>query len=61
MKLQTAFCQTRSDRLQQLLCLSFALGVDDHIIRLTLKRDGRVIPAHPVIERMMQEEVGQEG
>src|SRR5207248_4603814 len=53
MKLQFAFCQTCPDRLQQLLCLSFALGVDDHIIRITLERDARMIPSHPIVKGMM--------
>src|ERR1051325_2449589 len=61
MKLQTAFRQSRSDRLQQLLRLSLALGVDDHIIRIALERDARMVPAHPAVERMMQKEIGQQG
>src|SRR5262249_28823947 len=60
MKLQTAFRQSRPDRLQQLLCLSLTLGVDDHIICITLERDARVIPLHPVVEGMMQKEVSQQ-
>src|SRR5206468_4948584 len=42
MKFQTAFRQARPDRLQQLLRLSLALGVDDHIIRIALELDTRV-------------------
>src|SRR3954453_1014892 len=61
MKFQTAFRQARPDRLQQLLRLSLALGVDDHIIRIALELDTRVVPPHPVIERVMQKEIRQEG
>jgi hypothetical protein len=39
------------------LCLSFAFTVSDGIICISLKRYGRVIPHHPFIERIMQEEV----
>src|SRR3954449_11701941 len=56
-KFQTAFRQTLSDRLQQLLSSSLALGVDDHIIRITLELDVRIAPSHPGIERVVQKEV----
>src|SRR5436190_2185290 len=41
MKFQAACRQTRPDRPQQLLCLSLALGVGDHIVRLALELDVR--------------------
>src|SRR3954451_15753277 len=56
MKFQTALRQALPDRLQQLLRLSLALGVDDHIIRIALELDTRAVPPHPVIERVMQKE-----
>src|SRR5262245_8011388 len=61
MKFQTAFGQPRSDLLQQLLCLSLALGVDDRIVRIPLELDARMMPTHPVVEGVMQKEVRQEG
>jgi hypothetical protein len=33
----------------------------DDIIGITLKRDIRMVPAHPEVERIMQEEIRQEG
>jgi hypothetical protein len=32
----------------------------DHIIGITLERDGRMVPPHPHIERVMQKEIRQE-
>jgi hypothetical protein len=33
----------------------------DDIIGIALKRDIRMVPAHPQVERIMQEEIRQEG
>src|SRR5262249_48882656 len=60
MKLQMAFPQTLPDRYEHLLRLSLARGVNDHIIGIALERDVRVVPAHPLVERVMHEEIRQE-
>jgi hypothetical protein len=39
-------------------CLPLCLAVQDHIVRVALKRDGRKLPAHPRIERVVEEDVG---
>jgi hypothetical protein len=35
--------------------LSRALAVNDGIISVSLKRNGRIVPCHPLVERIMQE------
>src|SRR5262249_45241977 len=60
-KLKTALLQTLPDRLEHVLRLSPALGVNDHIIRIALELDVRIGPGHPVIERIMHEEICQQG
>ena len=60
-KLKTALLQTSPDRFEHVLRLSPALGVDDHIVRIALELDVRVGPAHPEIERIMHEEIRQQG
>ena len=34
--------------------------MDDRIVRIALERDARISPLHPEIERVMQEEIGQQ-
>lgn len=60
-KLKTALLQTSPDRFEHLLRLSLALGVDDHIIGIALERDVRIGPGHPEVERIMHEEIRQQG
>jgi hypothetical protein len=35
--------------------------VHDHVVAVALEADGRVLPGHPEIERVVQEDVGQQG
>src|SRR4051794_16832136 len=60
-KLETALLQTSPDRLEHVLRLSPALGVNDHIVGIALEPDVRIGPAHPEVERVMHEEVRQQG
>ena len=45
--------------LLQLFCLSSAHTVAYSIIRISLKGDGRIFPHHPLIECVVEKEVGQ--
>src|SRR5260221_5250243 len=60
MKFQTALCQPAPDGLQYCSRLRFAPAMDDYIVSETLEVDGRKRPRHPHVERIMQEQVGQE-
>ena len=40
--------------------LSLAIAMHDDVVSITLEGDGRIVPAHPDIEGIMQEEVGQQ-
>src|SRR5277367_3662905 len=60
-KLKTAFLQTSPDRFEHELRLSQALGVNDHIVRITLELDRRIGPDHPEIKRIVHEEIRQQG
>jgi hypothetical protein len=61
MKLQTALLQALPDRFEHVLRLSPAPGVNDHIVSIALKPDVRIGSAHPEIERVMHEEIRQQG
>src|SRR5260370_25572404 len=60
MKFQTELCQPAPDGLQSCSRLRFAPAMDDYIVSETLEVDGRKRPRHPHVERIMQEQVGQE-
>src|SRR5262249_35632310 len=60
MKFQTALCKPAPDGLQYCSRLRFAPAMDDCIVSETLEVDGRKRPRHPHVERIMQEQVGQE-
>jgi hypothetical protein len=60
MKLQTALLEPTTDGLLHRTGLPLAPTVDDGIARITLERDAREGPLHPLIERVVQEEVGQQ-
>src|SRR5262249_31062611 len=61
MKLKPALPQTSPDRFEHVLRLSPALGVDDHIVSIALEPDVRIGPAHPEVERVVHEEIRQQG
>src|SRR5947209_14074852 len=60
-KLKTALLQTLPDRFEHLLRLSPALGVNDHIVGIALEPDVRIGPGHPEVERIVHEEIRQQG
>lgn len=43
------------------LRLGFAAAVHHHVIAVPFERDSRIVPGHPHVERVMHEEVGQQG
>ena len=60
MKLQAAFCKATPDGLQHRSSFLLAPAVDDGIVRITLEADARIVPLHPQIERVVQEQIGQQ-
>src|SRR5215475_2611859 len=60
MKFQTALCKPAPDGLPYCSRLRFAPAMDAYIVSETLEVDGRKRPRHPHVERIMQEQVGQE-
>jgi hypothetical protein len=60
-ELEPAVRQPRSDRTPQPAGLAFASRVHDHVVAVALEADGRVLPGHPEIERVVQKDVGQQG
>ena len=45
----------------QMLCLCFTSAVADRIVGIAFERTIRIGPAHPDVERVVQEQVGQQG
>jgi hypothetical protein len=60
MKFQAALPKPIPDGSQHCLCLTLAPAMDNGIVRVALERDTRVIPPHPLIKRIVQEQVGQQ-
>ena len=60
MDVQPALRQTTFDVRQDLLRLRLRPTVRDDIIRVPLERNVRVRGPHPVVEREVQEDIGQE-
>src|SRR5262249_44046327 len=60
MKLQTALLEPIADRFEHLPRMPLAAAMDDRIVSIALELDRRKIPAHPVIERVVQEQVGEQ-
>ena len=54
MKLQPDFDQPACKRLPHLAGLTLTDAMDHTIVRIALERDGRELPDHPQIERVMQ-------
>src|ERR1035438_2724861 len=61
MKCQPAFSEPLLKRCVQISRLLLTSTMADDIIGIALKRDIRMVPAHPQVERIMQEEIRQEG
>ena len=60
-KLQTQGLEPLGDPGPQLAGLVLAVAVDHDVIRVALERAGRVLPVHPAVERVVHEQVGQDG
>src|SRR5262249_16583370 len=60
-QLQTDLRQPLDDRVEHELRLRLAPAVQDRIIRVALERDGRKLPGQPPVERVVQEDVRQQG
>src|SRR5271165_1034418 len=60
MKLQSAFGKATPDGVQHRSCFLLAPAVNDCIVRVTLEPDARILPLHPEVERVVQEQVGQQ-
>ena len=60
-ELQTDLRQPFDDRIAQHLRLRLCLAVQDHIVRVALERDRRILPDEPHVERVVQEDVRQHG
>jgi len=61
MKLQPALSKTLRQTLLQFSCLSLAAAVAENIIGKTLKRDILMVFGHPPVERVVKEQVTQQG
>src|ERR1043165_808589 len=59
MRFQLAVTQTLLDRSLDLLRLGLGSTVDHDVVRIALERAVGVLPAHPRVERMVQEDIGQ--
>jgi len=61
MKRQSAVREPPLKRCAQRPRLLLTAAVAYRIIRIALERDGRMIPTHPPVERVMEKEIRQEG
>ncbi len=59
-ELKPALRQPLRDRGPQLQGLSLTVGMDNHVIAVALELDGRVLPSHPRIQRVMHEHVDEQ-
>src|SRR4030042_675768 len=57
MKFQSTFSKPLLNRRPKTYSLGFTSTVANPIIGITLKRDLRIMPLHPLIERIMQKEI----
>ena len=60
-ELEPALRQPRSDHGPPLQGLALASGVDNDVVAVALKLDGRERPGHPRIKRVVHEHVGEQG
>src|SRR5262249_14204190 len=61
MYLESAHLESTFDAFQDLPCLLFRPAVRHNIVRVSLERHGRMSLLHPVVEREVQEDIGQKG
>src|SRR5262252_1042397 len=61
MQHQVAGRKAISKRAPQHLCLLGALTVTDDVVRVSLERNVRTGPRHPHVERVVQEQIRQQG
>ena len=61
MKFQSTFSKPLLNRRPKTFSLGFTLTMANPIIRITLERDLRKIPLHPLVERIMEKEIRKEG
>src|SRR2546422_3575094 len=61
MELQAETRQPLTNGAQHPLCFDFAPAVNHRIIRVALETDRRELPGQPDVERVVEEEVGQQG
>src|ERR1700748_397238 len=59
-KLQTALLEPITDRFEHLLRVPLAPAMDDGVVCIALELDRRKGPSHPDIERVVQEQVGEQ-
>jgi hypothetical protein len=59
-KLQFALRESTTDGVQHRTRLPLTPAMDDGIVRIALELDVRKRPPHPEVERVMQEEIGQQ-
>ena len=60
MQFQTAVGQPSSDGFQHRPRFPFAPAMNDRIIRITLKADAWIVALHPLVKRVVQEQVGEQ-
>ena len=58
---QSAFDEPSLKRCAQHPRLRLTMAVADRVIIIALERDGRMVPAHPHVERVVEKEICQEG
>src|ERR1700688_285196 len=61
MKCQPAFSEPHLKRCAQCPRLLLTATMADSIVGIALEGDGRMVPVHPQVERIMQKEIRQEG
>jgi hypothetical protein len=60
MKRKTALLEPTANRGQHRLGLRLRLAVDNGIVRVPFEQHTRIRSPHPSVERVMQEEIGQQ-
>src|SRR5215471_17401149 len=61
MEFQPAVRKSPLQSITQRDCLCLTATVTDRIISVALERDVRMIPSHPVIERIVEKEIREHG
>ena len=60
MKRQPAFHKPLLKCIPQRRCLLLTPAVADRVIGIALKRDAGMVPLHPLVERVVEKEIGQQ-